>query len=279
MARRRRARSSAGRRRASTACERARGEAVYTADLQLPGMLHTAVLRSPARARARRRASTSRRRSHAPGVHAAIGPGDLHAARRRAAASRAPRSPRSAPTRYAQARAALAAIDVEWEQLEPLLDPDEAVARGVAARRRAARPRARRLRAGSRRGRRRRRGRVPDAGRPAQLDGDAPGGRAVGRRRARGVHLDAVHLGRARRGRERLGLPPDKVRVVCHYMGGGFGSKNGAGRLHVHRGRAGEAHRPARPLRAHAPRGEPRDRQPQRDHPAADDRREARTAR
>ena len=26
---------------------------------------------------------------------------------------------------------------------------------------------------------------------------------------------------------EGLGLPPDKVRVICHYMGGGFGSKNG----------------------------------------------------
>src|SRR5262249_13453642 len=26
-----------------------------------------------------------------------------------------------------------------------------------------------------------------------------------------------------------LGLPPDKVRVVCHAMGGGFGSKNGPG--------------------------------------------------
>ena len=28
---------------------------------------------------------------------------------------------------------------------------------------------------------------------------------------------------------EQLGLPPDKVRVVCEFMGGGFGSKNGAG--------------------------------------------------
>ena len=28
---------------------------------------------------------------------------------------------------------------------------------------------------------------------------------------------------------ERLGLPPDRVRVVCEYMGGGFGSKNGPG--------------------------------------------------
>ena len=28
---------------------------------------------------------------------------------------------------------------------------------------------------------------------------------------------------------EQLGLPPDKVRVVCEFMGGGFGSKNGPG--------------------------------------------------
>src|SRR5207245_1786211 len=26
-----------------------------------------------------------------------------------------------------------------------------------------------------------------------------------------------------------LGLPPQKVRVVCEYMGGGFGAKNGPG--------------------------------------------------
>ena len=28
---------------------------------------------------------------------------------------------------------------------------------------------------------------------------------------------------------EQLGLPEDKVRVVCHAMGGGFGAKNGPG--------------------------------------------------
>ena len=38
-----------------------------------------------------------------------------------------------------------------------------------------------------------------------------------------------------------LGIPADKVRVVCEYMGGGFGSKNGAGRVHVHRRRARQA--------------------------------------
>src|SRR5262249_60666539 len=27
----------------------------------------------------------------------------------------------------------------------------------------------------------------------------------------------------------KLGIPQDKVRVVCEFMGGGFGSKNGAG--------------------------------------------------
>src|SRR4029450_446984 len=30
-------------------------------------------------------------------------------------------------------------------------------------------------------------------------------------------------------GAHNLGLPRDKVRVVCEFMGGGFGSKNGAG--------------------------------------------------
>jgi CO/xanthine dehydrogenase Mo-binding subunit len=45
-----------------------RGEAPYTADLQLPGMLHTAVLRSPTRARVYA-ASTSTPRARA-GVRA-----------------------------------------------------------------------------------------------------------------------------------------------------------------------------------------------------------------
>ena len=41
--------------------------------------------------------------------------------------------------------------------------------------------------------------------------------------------VDAVHLGRAQRGRRAFGLPADKVRVVCEFMGGGFGSKGDAG--------------------------------------------------
>ena len=56
--------------------QRARGQAPYTADLQLPGMLHTAVLRSPyARARVTRIDLEPARA--APGVRAVIGPADL----------------------------------------------------------------------------------------------------------------------------------------------------------------------------------------------------------
>ena len=78
---------------------------------------------------------------------------------------------------------------------------------------------------------------------------------------------------------EAFGLAPDKVRVVCEYMGGGFGSKNGAGDYTLIA--AELARRTDRPvkLRADAPRGEPRHRQPQRDRPAARRRRDAPTAR
>src|SRR5204863_6967071 len=57
------------------ALERARGEARYTADIQLPGMLHTAILRSP-HAHARVKKIDLSRAAVAAGVHAAIGPGD-----------------------------------------------------------------------------------------------------------------------------------------------------------------------------------------------------------
>ena len=90
--------------------------------------------------------------------------------------------------------------------------------------------RARRHRARARRGGRRRRGDLPHPDRAPQLDGDPSVGLPLGRRHARGVHLDPVRLGRPRRARRgaRAG-PPTSVRVVCEYMGGGFGSKNGPG--------------------------------------------------
>ena len=103
---------------------RARGEALYTADLQLPGMLHTAVLRSPY-ARARVTPSTSRRARSAP----ACGrdrPGRPRPAHRRAWLRGPPIAAVAADT-FGQAQAAVERIAIEWDVLEPLLDPDEAV--------------------------------------------------------------------------------------------------------------------------------------------------------
>ena len=56
--------------------QRARGQAPYTADLRLPGMLHTAVLRSP-HARARVTRIDLAPALAARGVRAVIGPDDL----------------------------------------------------------------------------------------------------------------------------------------------------------------------------------------------------------
>ena len=57
---------------------RARGEALFTADLTFPGMLHTAVLRSP-HAHARLSRIDLAPALAAPGVRAAIGPDEIPA--------------------------------------------------------------------------------------------------------------------------------------------------------------------------------------------------------
>ena len=57
--------------------QRARGQAIYTADLAPPGLLHAAVLRSPhARARVNKLDLAPAR--DAPGVRGAIGPEECH---------------------------------------------------------------------------------------------------------------------------------------------------------------------------------------------------------
>jgi CO/xanthine dehydrogenase Mo-binding subunit len=105
--------------------QRARGQVPYTADLQLPGMLHTAVLRSPY-ARARVTHVDLEPARSAPGVRGVLGPGEVeqltdepgyvgHAVAAVAAET------------LGQAQRAVQQIDVEWEVLEPLLDADEAV--------------------------------------------------------------------------------------------------------------------------------------------------------
>ena len=107
--------------------ERARGEAMYTADLVFPGMLHAAILRSP-HSRARVASIDLAPALAAPGVRAALGPEDLDSLTDEPGFVGAAVAAVAADT-DAQARAAVEAIAVEWEVLEPLVDPDEAVER------------------------------------------------------------------------------------------------------------------------------------------------------
>jgi CO/xanthine dehydrogenase Mo-binding subunit len=203
---------------------RARGEARYTADVRLPGMLHTAVLRSPF-ARARVRELDTRMAERAPGVRAVLGP-ETDPLTDEPCYQGAPVAAVAADT-YGQARAALALLEVEWEQLEPLLDPDEAVRRNEL---------------------------VDEPGRHER--GDVERGLAEadvvveaeyrtqtvlhnsmethqsvcqweGRDHLT-VHISTQFVWGVRENvAEHFGLPPDNVRVVCEFMGGGFGSKNG----------------------------------------------------
>jgi CO/xanthine dehydrogenase Mo-binding subunit len=207
--------------------QRARGEAHYTADIQLPGMLHTAVLRSPyARARIERLDLEPARTL--PGVRAVIGPSDLdqltdepgyvgHAVAAVAADT------------LSQAQAAVAAIAIDWEALEPLLDPDEAV----------------RLESYTNDGPQTYERGDYDRGRAeADLVLEAEYRTQVVLHNSLETHQAICHWeedgitiyistqyiwGIRRDMAEHLGLPPDKVRVVCNAMGGGFGAKNGPG--------------------------------------------------
>jgi CO/xanthine dehydrogenase Mo-binding subunit len=207
--------------------QRARGEARYTADVALAGMLHTAVLRSPyARARVRKIDLEPARTS--PGARAVIGPGELDVLTDEPGYVGQAVAAVAADT-ITQAQAAVAAISVEWEVLEPLLDPDEAV----------------------------RRESYTNDGPDTYERGDYERGLAeadlvveaeyrtqVVLHNALETHQAICHWeddgitiyistqyiwGIRRDMAERLALPQDKVRVVCNAMGGGFGAKNGPG--------------------------------------------------
>src|SRR5207253_7089316 len=102
--------------------QRVRGEARYTADLQLPGMLHAAVLRSP-HAHARVQTIDLAPALALPGVHAALGPGDAKGLEEEPGFCGAAVAAVAAET-FAQARLAVEAIGVEWELLEAVLDPE-----------------------------------------------------------------------------------------------------------------------------------------------------------
>jgi CO/xanthine dehydrogenase Mo-binding subunit len=206
--------------------ERARGEARFTGDLQLPGMLHTAVLRSP-HAHARLKQIDLAAALEAPGVHAVVGPGEIKQLDELAGYQGAPVAAVAADT-YGQARAALALAGVEWEVLEPLLDPDLAVERGQL---------------------------IGDVRRYSR--GDVELGLVEADVVVEGeyethtvvhnpmethqsvcewegetlnVYISTQFIWGVREEiASELGLEADRVRVICEFMGGGFGAKNSAG--------------------------------------------------
>ncbi len=258
--------SSGGPRVRKDGPQRARGEARYTADLQLPGMLHAGILRSP-HAHARVKRIDLAPALALPGVRAAIGPGEAPLLVDEAGFNGAPVAAVAADT-YGQARRALQAIEIEWEPLEVVLDPEEAVAKELLT----IEPR------------RYERGDFERALASADvvvegvyrtqtvLHNSMETHQAVCEwiGDMLHVHISTQYIWGVREAvAEELGLPQDKVRVVCEVMGGGFGSKNGPGRVHVRRRGAGAADGAAGALRPDAARGEHGGRQPERDDPEA----------
>ena len=201
--------------------QRATGDARYTADVQLPGMLHAAVLRSPhARARVARLDLQAAR--EAPGVRGALGPvaeeANYHGQAIAAVAA----------DTLAQAQAAVELIDMDWETLEPLLDPDEAVRQGALVSRRE-----------SERGDVERGLEEADVVVEAEyrtqtvLHNSMETHQAVTEWETDDrltVYISTQAIWEVRDAiAEHYGLPADHVRVVCRFMGGGFGAKNGPG--------------------------------------------------
>jgi CO/xanthine dehydrogenase Mo-binding subunit len=206
--------------------QRARGEARYTADLSFPGMLHAAILRSP-HASARVTRIDLAPAVAAPGVRAAVGPADLDALTDEPGFPGAAVAAVAADT-LAQAREAVKLIDVDWDVREPLLDPDEAVAHEsrVSDTRRYERGDYERGLAEA--------DVVIEAEYRTQvvLHNSMETHQSVCRFEGDvlEVYISTQYIWGVREQVARqLGLPQDKVRVVCEYMGGGFGSKNGPG--------------------------------------------------
>jgi xanthine dehydrogenase YagR molybdenum-binding subunit len=188
-------------------------------------MLHAAVLRSPY-ARARVKRLDLARAREADFVLGAIGPDDCHVLTAEPGFHGAPvaavalASPR-------RAREALDLIDVEWEELEPLIDPEEAVRR-------------KQLHEDPRRYER---GDVDAAFADADIVVEAEYRTQTVLHNSLETHQSVcrwegdtleVYIstqwiwGVRDDVADALDLPKDRIRVICNYMGGGFGAKNGA---------------------------------------------------
>jgi CO/xanthine dehydrogenase Mo-binding subunit len=204
--------------------ERVRGEARYTADLKLPGMLQAAILRSPF-AHARVKSIDLAPALALPGVRAALGPGEAHGLDEEVGYSGAAVAAVAADT-FRQAQAAIDAIAIEWEELEVVLDPNEAVRREQYT----ADPR------------HYERGDVEKALAQADVVVEATYRTQSVLHNSMETHQaicewtgDVLNVyistqfiwGVRDAVADTLEMPRDKVRVVCEFMGGGFGSKNG----------------------------------------------------
>ncbi|HSC51049.1 MAG TPA: xanthine dehydrogenase family protein molybdopterin-binding subunit [Gaiellaceae bacterium] len=206
--------------------QRARGQAIYTADVQLPGLVHAAVLRSPF-ARARVNKLDLSRALELPGVVGAIGPDDCHVLQTEPGYHGAPVAAVAADS-FARAREALALVEVEWEELEALLDPEEAVRQGSVH------EEARRYERGDVDGGFAEADVVVEAEYRTQtvLHNSMETHQSVVRWEGDTleVYISTQYIWGVRDAIARtLELPPDRVRVICKYMGGGFGSKNNPG--------------------------------------------------
>ena len=206
--------------------ERVSGLARYTADLKLPGMLHAAILRSPHASASARRVDTSRARE-APGVRAILEPGDIQQLSADANYHGAPVLAIAAET-YGQARAAVDLVEIDWDVREPLVDPEEAVRREsfLEEPRRYTRGDVERALAEADvvvESEYRTQTVVHNPLEPHQAICEWLGDELH-------VYISTQYIWGVRDTiADTLGLPPDKVRVVCEFMGGGFGAKNGPG--------------------------------------------------
>jgi CO/xanthine dehydrogenase Mo-binding subunit len=205
--------------------QRARGEARYTADVALPGMLHTAVLRSPFGQQPR--SLDLAPALELPGVHAAVSYEEVEFLKEEAGYPGAALAAVAADT-FEQAQAAVEEIAVDWAPFEPLLDPDEAVARGQLIDETS----------------RYERGDVEAALATADVVVEAEFQTQSVLHSALETHCAVCEWqgedlvvyastqyvwGVRRDVANAFELPRDRVRVVCEFMGGGFGAKNGAG--------------------------------------------------
>ena len=202
--------------------QRVRGEARYTADLQFPGMLHTAVLRNP-HAYARVNRVDLQRALEATGVRAVVGPGEAKGLEREAGYHGAPVVAIAADT-FKQAREALQLVDVEWDVLDPALDPERADLHDESSRHERGDLEAGLAEADV----------VVEAEYRTQsvLHNSMETHQSICRWEGDvlEVYISTQFIWGVRDAvASELGIPPDKVRVVCEYMGGGFGSKNDPG--------------------------------------------------